>query len=591
VDAYNAPTIQNDLAVFDNQFGLSAPPSFSVINQNGGSTLPSNDSGWAGEVSLDVEWAHAIAPAANIVLVEANSATIQDLMAAVSEAKTIPSVSTVSMSWGGSEFESFSGVEFSNQTLLDPVFTTPAGHQGITFIAAAGDTGLYQGAQWPATSPNVLSIGGTNLYTTDQAGDYSGEGSWNGTSGGFSQYEALPTYQSVAAAGVGVRVSPDVAYDADPNTGFAVYDSFADQGYVGWQEVGGTSAGSPQWAALVAIADQGRALSGKNTLDGASGTLPTLYSLYSDPGTAGYANYTNYFNDIIDSGRRRSGASAGYDILTGLGTPKATPIVAALSGAADTGGTVTPPGGTVTLPASTISGAVLNAPPAAVVAGSAGTLKVLLTNTSSDAPFNGPATVTIYATTQTTLDSSATALGTLTLAKVKLAPGASVVETVKFTYSTKLPQGSYYLIASTNTTGTNTTALNSIAFTAVRVAPPLVDLATYFAGGIPVTVTPGHKGTANITVQNMGNVTATGSWSLALYASLNQVLDPADLFLASLYLKKITLAPGQSMTVRVHFTAPASMAAGTYHLIAATYGVTQPADNNSLNNVGVIATV
>ena len=151
VDAYNAPTIRNDLATFDSQFGLQAPPNFTILNQNGGGSLPGTDAGWAGEISLDVEWAHAIAPNANIVLVEANSASLQDLLAAVNAAKAIPGVSTVSMSWGGSEFESFSGAEFENQTQLDPFFTTPPGHQGITFIAAAGDTGLYNGAQWPAT--------------------------------------------------------------------------------------------------------------------------------------------------------------------------------------------------------------------------------------------------------------------------------------------------------------------------------------------------------------------------------------------------------------------------------------------------------
>jgi subtilase family serine protease len=98
VDAYNAPTIRADLAVFDQQFGLAPPPNFSIVNQNGGSSLPALDSGWAGEISLDVEWAHAIAPNANIVLVEANSASIQDLMAAVNTARNLPGVTTVS-SW------------------------------------------------------------------------------------------------------------------------------------------------------------------------------------------------------------------------------------------------------------------------------------------------------------------------------------------------------------------------------------------------------------------------------------------------------------------------------------------------------------
>ena len=601
VDAYNAPTIVNDLAVFDQQFGLNAPPSFSVMNQAGGSSLPSTDTGWAGEISLDVEWAHAIAPMANIVLVEANSASIQDLIAAVKTARSISGVSTVSMSWGGSEFESFNGAEFSNQTLLDKYFTTPGGHQGVTFIAAAGDTGVYQGAQWPATSPNVLSVGGTSLYTSDQAGSYNTEFSWSGTSGGFSLYENQPAYQSVAAAGAGVRVSPDVAYDADPNTGFAVYDSTADQGFSGWQEVGGTSAGAPQWAGLIAIANQARAAAGKGTLDGATGTLPTLYSLYSAPGTAGYSNYTSYFNDVIGSGRFRGGATPGYDIFTGLGTPKVGPIVSALAGNAGTGGgggTVGGGGGTggggggggaIQMSPSPITSTVLTTPPTTVIAGTAGSIKVLLTNTSTTS-FSGPLTISLYASTQSSLSSNATGIVTFAIPELKLKAGASVTETVKFTYPSGLPNGNYYLITSTNATYTNTIPSTSTASTPVDIEEPAVDLAAYFAGGLPVTVKPGHSSTANIVVQNMGNVTATGSFSLALYASLGEVLDPSDTLLATLQLKKFSLAPGQSMTLRVRFRAPSTMAAGTYHLIAATYSATQPADSNLANNIAVTTT-
>ncbi len=592
VDAFNDPNIVNDLAVFDSQFGINAPPSFSVINQFGGSSLPSTDSGWAGEIALDVEWAHAIAPMANIVLVEANSASVQDLVAAVDTARHLPGVSTVSMSWGGSEFESFSGAEFSNQTSLDPFFTTPAGHQGITFIASAGDTGVYQGAQWPATSPNVLSVGGTSLYTSDSSGTYAGETSWSGTSGGFSLYEAQPKYQAVAASGVNVRVSPDVAYNADPNTGFAVYDSLPNQGYSGWEEVGGTSAGSPQWASLVAIANQGRALSGKSTLDGTSGTMPTLYSLYSDPGTAGYSSYATTFNDVIDSGRSRyrARATGGYDILTGLGTPQVPSVVSALTGVENTPNNNGSVGGAVTLPLSQITGAILTSPPASVVAGAAGTAKVRVTNTGATS-FSGPVTITLYATTQTSLDAGATAIVTLTIPKLSLKAGSSKIEMVKFAYPKGLASGSYYLIASTNTSGTSTTPSNSIAYTAVDIERPKVDLAAFFTNGTSVKVKPGHGTTANITVRNLGNVTATGSWSVALYSSLDMALDGSDLLLTKLNLKKITLAPGQSMTVRVHFVAPANLAAGTYNLVAATASVTNPADANLLNDVAAIGTI
>jgi hypothetical protein len=588
VDAYNDPNIRNDLAVFDAQFGLSAPPSFSILNQSGGNQLPSVDTGWAGEISLDVEWAHAIAPAANIVLVEANSSSVSDLMDGVNLARNLPDVSTVSMSWGGSEFESFGGAEFSSQTDYDPFFTTPPGHQGVTFVASAGDTGVRAGAQWPSTSPNVLSVGGTSLYSADSIGTYSSEGSWSGTSGGFSLYEAAPTYQQFAAAGAGVRVTPDVTYDGDPNTGFAVYDSLPDQGYSGWQEVGGTSAGAPQWAALIAIANQGRALSGKGTLDGQTGTLPALYSVYSDPGTPGYTNYTSYFNDIVDFGRRRSGASAGYDILSGLGSPHVPAVVSLLTGAVSgVGGS---PGGAISLPASPVRGVLLSSPPPSVIAGASGLAKVSLTNISASS-FAGPVTMTLYVSTSTTLDASATALTTLTIPKLSLRSGASRVSTLKFSYPKGLPAGQYYVISSTSTPGTNTTPSDSLAYTPVQIAPPTVDLAAYFAGGNPVSVFPGTNGTANVTIQNIGNVTATGSLSLALYASLDGAVDPSDALLATSLLKKISIAPGRSITLHIRFKAPADMPAGSYNLIAATVGVTQLSDANPANNVAVTPTL
>ena len=159
VDANDDPNIAADLAVFDQQFGLQ-DASLTVVNQTGGSKLPANDPGWAGEISLDVEWAHAMAPAAHILLVETKSASIPDLLAGVSYARSAAGVSVVSISWGGSEFVSYSGAESQSQLTLDHTFTTPAGHQGVTFVASAGDSGYSNGVQWPASSPNVVSVGG-----------------------------------------------------------------------------------------------------------------------------------------------------------------------------------------------------------------------------------------------------------------------------------------------------------------------------------------------------------------------------------------------------------------------------------------------
>jgi hypothetical protein len=318
VDAYNDPNIANDLNVFDQQFGLSAPPSFKVVSQTGStSALPATDAGWATEISLDVEWAHAMAPGANILLVEANSSSLTDLLAAVHYAGSAQGVSVVSMSWGGSEF--------SGENSYNSDFVTPTGHRGVTFVAASGDQGSFSGPEWPASSAYVLSVGGTTLNLSS-SNTISSETGWSGSTGGASLVEGRPGYQNNVQTS-NSRTSPDVAYNADPNTGVAVYDSLNYQGYVGWQEYGGTSEGAPQWAALIAIADQGRAAAGSGALDGSTQTLPDLYALLSNSTT-----YTNTFNDITSGSSGIFSAAKGYDEVTGLGSPKVNAVVQALIG-------------------------------------------------------------------------------------------------------------------------------------------------------------------------------------------------------------------------------------------------------------------
>jgi hypothetical protein len=313
VDAYNDPNIASDLAAFDKQFGLSAPASLKIASETGSTTqLPSTNASWDMEIALDVEWAHAIAPGASLLLVEANSASLNDLLTAVNYAKTVSNVATISMSWGSSEFR--------GESAYDSVFTTPAGHQGITFVAASGDEGSRYGPEWPATSSNVLAVGGTTL-SLNSSGAYSSETTWNGSTGGVSAYESEPTYQR-AVESTGRRTTPDVAYDANPNSGFAVYDSVPQGGTSGWYEVGGTSAGAPQWAALIATADAARGAS----LDGATQTIPALYSIFASSST-----YAQDFNDVVSgSSSGLYSAGKGYDLVTGLGTPKAAAMIAAL---------------------------------------------------------------------------------------------------------------------------------------------------------------------------------------------------------------------------------------------------------------------
>jgi hypothetical protein len=310
VDAYDDPNIAWDLHAFDVQFGLP-DPAFIKVAQDGSTRFPSTDpagSGnpnWESETALDVEWAHAIAPGATILLVEAYDPS--NLFTAVDFAARQPGVVVVSMSWGSNEYAS--------ETALDRHFTTPAGHAGITFVASAGDQAIVN---YPAASPHVLAVGGTSLRL-DGEGNIASETAWSSSGGGVSQYEPSPSYQSGTVSAGPMRATPDVAYDADPWTGFSIYDSYNDPQNP-WFEFGGTSAGAPQWAALIAIADQGRALRGLGSLDGPSQTLPLLYALRGSD-----------FRDITSGGGQAGSGGAGYDLITGLGSPLAYRLVADLA--------------------------------------------------------------------------------------------------------------------------------------------------------------------------------------------------------------------------------------------------------------------
>jgi subtilase family serine protease len=362
VDAYNDPNIVADLHAFDVQFGLS-DPILTRIAQDGTTNLPGTDpsgrgNSWALEISLDVEWAHVVAPSANILLVEARSASQSDLLAAINTARRYAGVSVISMSWGSGE----------TSTSYDSSFTTPAGHNGVTFVASSGDGGAYgtgshtMSVEFPAVSRNVLSVGGTRL-TVDSNGNYVTETGWgNGTSsrsaggsgGGVSRYEAQPAWQAgVVTQNSTFRAVPDVAMDADPASGVAVYDSW-DSSTAPWFQVGGTSLAAPMWAGVIAIADQGRVLNGLSTLDGATQTLPMLYSLPSTD-----------FHDIL-TGNNGYATGPGFDLVTGRGTPIVNKLVLDLAGITQ----ITPPPNPTPFP--TIGSLTIS--PASVVAGGTVTL-------------------------------------------------------------------------------------------------------------------------------------------------------------------------------------------------------------------------
>ncbi len=311
VDAYGSPSIQKDLSVFDSQFGL---PAANLTIAYPGGTSHAN-AGWALETSLDVEWVHALAPQANILLVVASSASTANLMAAEDYA-TSHGAQVVSNSWGGSEF--------SSETSYDSHFQ----HAGIVYVASAGDSGA--GVEWPSASPDVLGVGGTSLTVNGSSGSYSygGETAWSSSGGGLSAYEAVPAYQVPWQSVVGSqRGTPDIAWDANPSTGVAVYDSTKYQGQSGWWEVGGTSVGSPSWAALIALADQGRATPLSSS--GATGNI--LNDIYTLAGSTGSAGYASNYHDIT-SGSNGNPALPGYDLVTGIGSPQANNLIPALTG-------------------------------------------------------------------------------------------------------------------------------------------------------------------------------------------------------------------------------------------------------------------
>jgi len=352
VDAYDSPTAESDLNTFSDQFGLprctTANGCFRKVDQAGGSAYPHKDQGWALEISLDVQWAHAIAPQANILLVEASSNSFADLLAAEDYAKA--HADYVSNSWGASEF--------SGESSYDSHFS----QSGTSFFVAAGDRGLP--AEYPSSSPNVISVGGTTLHF--QGGEFSGETGWSEGGGGCSAYEtaaaAQAAYAGYGQAGCGgKRATPDVALDADPSSGVAVYDSTKYYGQTGWFKLGGTSASTPMWAGRSAVAGV---------------TVDAAY-LYG-------ANLA--FRDITQ-GNNGAPCLVGFDLCSGLGSwldggSPPPPPQEALSFAT----------GAQTLTAGEASGATRVSLPAAPAEG----VSVSLSSSSAAGEFS-PASVTIPA--------------------------------------------------------------------------------------------------------------------------------------------------------------------------------------------------
>ncbi|PRP84334.1 lipoprotein [Planoprotostelium fungivorum] len=236
VVAYGASTAESDLASFSTRYGLPPCTSdngcFKKVDQNGGSNIPRDDTGgaagWGGETALDVQWVHAVAPAANIILVCANSSLSSNLFPAVRTAASLANI--VSLSWGAAE----SGVP---QTAMEAYLATLRGR--ISFFAATGDDGRLSG--YPASSPSVIAVGGTSTYTNSD-GTLEYEEGWEGSAGGCSKTYTATTPQMSSGSGSlcgQKRATPDISFNADPNSGVPIF-------YNGtWYQFGGTSLACP----------------------------------------------------------------------------------------------------------------------------------------------------------------------------------------------------------------------------------------------------------------------------------------------------------------------------------------------------------
>jgi len=352
VNAKHDPNVAAELAAFNAQFGLptcttrtlastatlplaaassTACELVVAYSTTAGAltaTTPAYDSGWATEIALDVQWAHATAPLARLVLIEAPDAGVTSLSNAVALANKMGS-GVVSMSFGANEG--------SWTASYDNVFSA----SGMSYLAATGDNGAA--VSWPSVSTKVLAVGGTTL-TYNGSGARS-ETTWSGTGGGTSAYTALPSYQSGVISGYTKRAVADVAFNADPNSGQYVATIAQGSTTTRWVSAGGTSLSTPQWAGLVAVANALRATGGKAAL-GAPHTV--LYTqIGAVPGT-----YAAAFGDVASGSNGTCtgcAAKAGYDTPTGWGTPNASALLSSLSSStvnsgSSTGGTTTTTG-------------------------------------------------------------------------------------------------------------------------------------------------------------------------------------------------------------------------------------------------------
>jgi subtilase family serine protease len=290
VDAYDDPNAEKDLATYRSNFGLPACTTangcFKKVNQTGGTSYPTGDTGWSEEISLDIDMVSAVCPSCHILLVEATSPSYANLGTAVNTAVRL-GATAVSNSYGGGE----SSAETSYDTYYN--------HPGVAITVSSGDSGY--GVEYPAASRYVTAVGGTHLTSGGGTRGWT-ETAWSGAGSGCSAYEPKPSWQHDTSCTR--RTVADVSAVADPATGVAVYDTYGESG---WLVFGGTSVASPIIASVYAL----------------SGNVSGV------PASLAYSHTSSLFDVTSGSNGSCGGtylctAKAGYDGPTGLGTPNGT---------------------------------------------------------------------------------------------------------------------------------------------------------------------------------------------------------------------------------------------------------------------------
>jgi subtilase family serine protease len=345
IDSYGSPTIKADLKTFDAGYGIPDPPSFKILAPLGTKPFdPSNSTmvGWADETSLDVEWAHSMAPGANIILMTSPVAETQGIQGMdqflflEQYALTHKLGRIISQSWATTENTLFGpgGIQILRQF---NAFYKSAALANVTVFSSTGDSGVantnvngkqypFPTVNFPASDPWVTAVGGTSL-TADTHGNYQSEQGWSDSGGGVSQYYKEPSYQQANLPASDQKILngyhgiPDVAFNADPSTPVLIYASFV-PGQAGYYFIGGTSEGSPAWAGMTA---DGNVLA-VQTLGHTLGYInPAVYAIGNSDG------YSSAFHDVTVGNNSQGGltgysCTTGWDPVTGQGSPIASSL-------------------------------------------------------------------------------------------------------------------------------------------------------------------------------------------------------------------------------------------------------------------------